>query len=443
MFRPLATLVIASIACVKSPWRAMLAVLAVVSILGVYVDFLNTARHGQVDLRTRVVGARTMVLGENPYTFRWHADQPTTLLDRPQGLGDKWSRVTSTPTILYIHSWYASIHYRYQKYIWLFVQLFLYVGIGWIAFSRASNTFSKTAVVFAALMFSCSVFWRLHVERGQNYILFSFCSALFIWTLSKGTPIREFFSGTLLGVLVCFRPQYVLLGLPLLIYWKPRAIFGAIVGAILAAGTPILVHRSAWSEYYESMANYAKERSAPGPQEPKIDLQPELPAEIEGMRNLLSMAELPGSDTTLKAMLRRLEIGPVVFLAICPIAAAGWCFYIFRMKTGNVPLDFCTAKTLAMVLFVELALPSPRMPYSNVILLAIVAMIFATRMEDIAIRFWELSSLIFAWAFSIGFHGFFSAMFFSQSAILLWALFVPFQKSPTQGLEPLGRRYPE
>ena len=422
----------------KGIWRAALLLLLIVSALGVVQDINDTAEFGQIDLRNRVVGARAMVLGHNPYTYRWRPGDPTTLLDPYFGPGGDISGVTVTPVVLAGHAVFAGVHYRYQKFIWLFVQLGLFGGMVWVAIQRAGDPETKAAVLLAGVMFSCSTFWRVHVDRGQVYVLFSFLAVLFIASFAWRSRHRGAWGGFILGLLVCLRPQMALLALPFLIYRKLDCLLGAVAGVALGLLSPLAVSQTAWVDYTHAMINYVHPAPrAAGPNEvsapaPRVVA----PAEAEGMTNLAGLGFFGYLDSSLKNTLRYLHLPTpaLLFLGLLATGIGAWSFSIYRLMRQGAPLDFCTAKTLGLVLLVELVLPIRRALYSDMILVAIVLTIFATRPRISALRTWEWALLLTAWIFSAPFPPWVSAAFRSAVvgvmvpyAILLWAWFTPWR----------------
>ncbi len=422
----------------KGIWCAALLALFAISAFGLLVDIRNTAKFGEFDLRNRVVGARVMLLGHNPYTERWHPGDPTTLLDPFIGSTGAISGVTVTPTVLFIHALFADLHYRYQKFIWLFIQLLLFAGIVAIAISRAENPETKAAVLLVGVMCSCSTFWRLHVERGQAYVLFSFFAVLYISSFAWRTVHRGAIGGFFLGLLVCLRPQMVVLGLPLLVYRKWSCIVGSVAGIAVGVLMPLAVSHTAWPDYVHAMTRYVQPPASPKVPRIAPPSSFELPEEVEGIYGLATFAKFGDTDTSLKMTLVELGVpqSPRLFFALLLIGATVWLVTIYRMHKRGIPLDFCTAKSLALVLLIELVLPIKRGEYSNMILAITVLMIFSIRSRMSAIRMWEWGLILLAWLFSAPFPPWMSvgyrsvvAELIGPCAILFWAWFTPWRQT--------------
>src|SRR5207253_10639814 len=65
-----------------SPWETLLLQFgAAVTLAVLALTFLDVFHYAGVDLRNRVVGARVLLAGEDPYAFRWQPGLPLELLD--------------------------------------------------------------------------------------------------------------------------------------------------------------------------------------------------------------------------------------------------------------------------------------------------------------------------------------------------------------------------
>jgi hypothetical protein len=417
----------------QTVWHACLVALAGIAALGVLMDLSNTAKFGQIDLRNRVVGARVMMLGENPYTFLWQPGDSDTLLD-PYPVLQRRARSATTvsPTVLSVHALFAGLPYRYQKSIWLIVQLALFGGMVWLAMRRALNTETRAVVLLLGLMFSCSTFWRLHVERGQTYVLFAFLAVLYISSFQWRSAQRSVVGGFILGLLVCLRPHMVLLGVPLLLYRRWTGILGAIAGVGIGLLLPTLISRAVWPEYVESMVTYIPD--VPGQNDPRRPLAAiaDMPAEVEGSANLGAYSAFNVVDTTVRGaarlyLSRYVSASFPLLSGLLLVGTIAWFLNVFRLMRRGVPIDYSSAMTVGLVLFAETMLPMIRIEYSNMILLPIILMVVAIRSQLSTMRTWEWALIAAAWLFSAPFPPWVSAGYrgsglamISQCAILLW-----------------------
>ncbi|MCK4696052.1 MAG: hypothetical protein KAT74_09825, partial [Candidatus Cloacimonetes bacterium] len=53
----------------------------IIAAICISFDTMNTLKYGAIDLRNRVVGARLLLKGEDPYYFKWDNDTPEYYVD--------------------------------------------------------------------------------------------------------------------------------------------------------------------------------------------------------------------------------------------------------------------------------------------------------------------------------------------------------------------------
>ncbi|MEM7760885.1 MAG: hypothetical protein AAF298_22560, partial [Cyanobacteria bacterium P01_A01_bin.40] len=94
----------------------------IVSIIGLIADLHNTLIYPGTDLRNRVVGARLMLKGIDPYFFKWHPRLSVKFYDPLDNPIELLSKLSVPPTVLVLHSIIAGLSYIQQKLIWLIVQ---------------------------------------------------------------------------------------------------------------------------------------------------------------------------------------------------------------------------------------------------------------------------------------------------------------------------------
>lgn len=106
-----------------------------ITLIGIVFDLKNTITYIGSDLRNRVVAARLVLEGIDPYFFKWYpelSDRFYDPLDKPTAI---LSKVSVPPTVLALHSIIAPLTYLQQKLIWLIVQ--------WVAFGSTILIFLK------------------------------------------------------------------------------------------------------------------------------------------------------------------------------------------------------------------------------------------------------------------------------------------------------------
>lgn len=187
--------------------------------------------YGGTDLRVRVIGARAVVRGLNPYTIRETEDLDPALRDPDQrGL----SRCTYPPTLLFLYSPLSALTYPKQRAIWAALEWFAFVGSVFLLGGCLHSKASRYCFCISAIgLVGGSWFWRLHVERGQYYIFIVLLISLGMRLLL--TTRHNIVAGCVWGIAVCLRPTSVFFLLPWLLDFRRKTGLAAVVTAIVTA----------------------------------------------------------------------------------------------------------------------------------------------------------------------------------------------------------------
>jgi hypothetical protein len=228
---------------------------AVLLTVGVFVlwFFMATRKdaweYNGVDLRPKVLGARAMLAGLNPYDYDWRPGMSERLLD-PWRRHPGVTRTTYPPTLLLFYAPLANVDYAKQRIIWF--------GAEWLAmlastFVAARLVTGRSARVWflaiAGFAFIGSWFFRLHVERGQYYVFVLLLLTLALVDLREGR--ERFRTSLLLGLAAAMRPTYALFSLLLFFARKRRVAIGALgIAACIALATLPLVGVTGWQGYF-------------------------------------------------------------------------------------------------------------------------------------------------------------------------------------------------
>ena len=131
----------------------LLVIMAItITLIGIVFDLKNTITYLGSDLRNRVVAARLVLKGIDPYFFKWYpelSDRFYDPLDIPEAI---LSKVSVPPTVLALHSIIAPLTYLQQKLIWLVVQWVAF-GSTILIFLRASNSQPRNNLILAISFF--------------------------------------------------------------------------------------------------------------------------------------------------------------------------------------------------------------------------------------------------------------------------------------------------
>jgi hypothetical protein len=212
------------------------------------VSLMDVGQYAGIDFRNRIVGARVMLTGQDPYTFAWQPGMPLELLDPSHD--DKVHRLTAPPPTLFLYALIAPLPYKVERLLSCFFE--------WLALIASVSILSRTIpdhrqrVLFllaAMFFFILSNFWRIHVERGQVYVFH-------LLLLSAGASVslrhnlNSWTGGILFGLATLMRPNYLLIAPAFLIMRKWKTGLGTALTFVLGAlATLPLMHPDSWQSY--------------------------------------------------------------------------------------------------------------------------------------------------------------------------------------------------
>lgn len=251
------------------------------------VDLHLTRHYGGIDLRDKVVGSRSLMEGRSLYYNPWRPGDPERLADPMLPPGTAMTRYTGTPFQALLMAPVAALPFGEGRMAWLVIQYALLIGsVLFTARAFGRDDPARQAVVAAVvlLLFVACQSWRLHVERGQVYVLPMAVLALLFVALKAR---REVATGVLIAVLVLIKPTNAIIAAPLLLVATWRTWAGAAGFTALMAGAFALLAGGlrAWAEYFAAMRAW---NSLPDPSEPPVveGANYTYPSVIEGMAGL-------------------------------------------------------------------------------------------------------------------------------------------------------------
>ena len=345
----------------------LLVVAAAFAIRGFILDLYNTLDYGGVDLRNRVVGARLMLEGEDPYYFKWSEAHPDTLLDPIDNPDNPVSRVSVPPTVLMLHVPAAGLPYSTQRIMWFVLQWFLLLSSVFL-FARCAEERNAAKAVWIVGLFLCGIFmWRFHVERGQIYILYVFLIALSFWVCRKQTRYTYPIAGILIGIAASMRPTLLLMAIPILIFRKWNLLAGIVAGllffvllSLVIFGVPIWRNYSRAMRYHE-LDNLGK-------------AQPESfehhDATIEDMDNLKLYLEFANINTSVQWFFKGtfdIELRSRALLLMMAAAVSLLSLYVFLFRKRDVSIPTLYLVGMTIVLVAEYFIPAIKAYYLNII----------------------------------------------------------------------------
>jgi hypothetical protein len=332
------------------------------------IDFSLTRKYGGVDLRDKVVGARSLLTGRSMYFNPWKPGEEERFADPMVPPGATMTRYTGTPFQALAMAPLGMLSFGSLRLPWLVAQyalLLLAVVMAHRALGDEEwRTELITGMVLVAVLASTS--WRLHVERGQVYVGFAALLAALFWSLGRE---RHLLAGALAATLVLFKPTYAFLLLPLALRMNVRLIAGAAIMLVASAGLFAIIPNgfTAWGEYLEAMRVWSAMPGvgAPPSSDPDAFTYPPL---IEGLSNLRDHHAMEFENGSVAAVL--VAVTGIELPGLLPwatyalvLAVAGG---VLRKRVLGLPrthlllLGF-TAWTVLMML-----LPTPRFDYQIV-----------------------------------------------------------------------------
>jgi Glycosyltransferase family 87 len=337
-----------------------------------YSDLQDTLHYGGIDFRTRVVGARVVLAGKDPYFFNWRPGLPDTFIDPQVQPNAKNSRLTVTPSALMLHLPFAKYAYLNQKIIWLIFQWIAFLSTIIIFLSQSDSMGKSYLIGLLSICFAYSFFWKLHIERGQLYIFYIALLSMAWFLAKKGSHILRIFSGLIMGFTVCLRPPVALVLLPFILHRQWWIILGSAIGVVFGFILPIpWSGLSIWKSYFSSMGQIAKYlganrvlgvssgNSATGEIYPKI---------IEDLNFMALSKDIPDTNSSLQNVLMMTGLDEtqhiqniILFLFVVLSGFITWKF-----SSKKLPNNLLFLQGIVIYLLLEFFLPTPRYSYNDV-----------------------------------------------------------------------------
>jgi hypothetical protein len=239
----------------KSFLRPLFYLSLLLILLGLIKDFRLTTNYSGAALRNRIVSARYMHEGLDPYFSKWKEGMSDKFLDPLDSPELQVNRGTVPPSLLLLHEPLAMLNYSKIKIIWFVLQITAFAFIIFLFSNLTTNKEEKMLMVIASAFFIIgSDSWHLHVERGQMYIFYALLLTIAYWLTKKKYKFNMETSGFILGLSAWIRPTLILMNIPLLIAGRWKMIGGNLLGLLtgflisVAAG-----QRASWESYFKAM----------------------------------------------------------------------------------------------------------------------------------------------------------------------------------------------
>ncbi len=336
------------------------------SAISISYDTVNTLKYGALDLRNRVVGTRVQLDGKDPYFFKWDQSTPEKYVDARDFYYDlPVSRLTVPPNVLTLHAPFAGIPYKTQQILWAIMQWILLL-ISIILLSNIANSIIKKKIIWiiGLLIIASSFFWRLHIDKGQIYILFLFMIILSYWLVKKKD--NYILSGFILGLTASFRPPVILMGIPYLIKRKWKFILSGLIGMIISFVSSLFIAPfSIWKSYFNSMEFHEKFHL--------LIIRPTYgfynKIVVDGIKNAIFSANLQIEDSSIQDILRiffHLKVKALILEISLLVCILVLIVFLWKriVKTESNTLLFYVG--LIFVIISSFFLPAARLSYMNI-----------------------------------------------------------------------------
>lgn len=243
------------------PWLAVAAG-AVALVHALWVSWNDVNHDGGLDLRAKVVAARQVKAGYDPYFYRTGPTTPEIWLDPMSTTG--YARVTLTPTGIALYMFFADLPYRTQRQIWFALEWAALLGaIALLAFTMRSARGRIIFLAVALLIFAGGYFWRVHVERGQYYSFVLLLLAAGAW-FSTRRPAWRWTSGLLWGIAIALRPTLLVLPALLFVMRRRKEALAAAAGLVLAIVVTLPATGAVlWEDYFLAMRIHERGNTHP------------------------------------------------------------------------------------------------------------------------------------------------------------------------------------
>ncbi|MBW4670319.1 MAG: DUF2029 domain-containing protein [Cyanomargarita calcarea GSE-NOS-MK-12-04C] len=352
----------------------------IITLLSATIDLKNTLKGGGVDLRNRVVGARLLNKGLDPYYFKWKPGNDERLLDPLDHTSILVSRVTVNPSILLFHSLFANLHYFPQRIFWFILQWFFLISSIILLFVRKNfdNLQTKFVLGITLILIAGSSFWKLHVDVGQFYVVYVFLLSLAYYFFTSEQKFNNAIGGLFIGLAACFRFPIIIMVLPMILFKQIKMLTTTLVSFFIClVASFFLAGSQVWQSYFSAMQTFGK-LNIGSISVDKDNGELIYPKVIEGMDNIRNIIEMPSPDTSIQSLVKKflsfnLESNYLILMLAGVLLLYSFLIYSLSRrsnhaaKTSNIDIIFLIG-TIS-ILIVDFFIPAPRYQYNNIQLL--------------------------------------------------------------------------
>lgn len=232
--------------------RAVICVGVLVVLITFAFSFRDVHQNVGYDLRLRVVAARSMMAGFDPYYDRLVAG-PDGMPLRPARAFQAWSLCGYPPSLLLLYAIPSNLPYPIQRHIW-FAAEWSAMAATVLLLVRLCRTRPEKflQLVLCLYFFMGTYFWRLHVERGQYYIFVVLAEVVGVTACMRGRRRGDWLASLAFGLGAAMRLNWIFLAVPLVIFKRWRVAIGMTLvwAAVLLITLPI-TGIGGWKSFFE------------------------------------------------------------------------------------------------------------------------------------------------------------------------------------------------
>ncbi len=239
-------------------FRIAVILVCVVFAAGALLRSVQDARsYSGGDLRYKIVGARLLTSGRNPYSAEYQNQDERFAMSLWRARGP--SQVTYDPALLLMYSPFCWTRYDHLRYAWFVVEwVCLLASILLIAGTIPRGNARTVFWCIALVGFVASTFWRLHAERGQYYVYLLLLLSL-SWYIRHRLPGDWILFAIPLALATSFRPTFGVIGLVLLAFrqWRAGASYFAFLAIFIGCTLPF-GGIARWQQFFANANDIAR-----------------------------------------------------------------------------------------------------------------------------------------------------------------------------------------
>jgi len=256
----------------------------IVALVCVCISFHDEQTYAGIDLRPKIVGARALLSGRDPYATTWNPAEGERLLNPRQRIPGPSGNTYAPTLLLFLYGPTCWLSFRILRLIWWCAEwAALGASVYWLSSLVKPPALRRIFVLVAVLFFVNSSVMRLHAERGQYYVFLLFTGTLG-WFLHEKGNRRGFWGMVVLGFLGALRPTYAIMALPLwLLKFRREAIILVLSCAVFISLTLPVGGLRAWKRYVENVDVTQAAMQDPALLERLFGPAQEVPHVLEGM----------------------------------------------------------------------------------------------------------------------------------------------------------------